>query len=93
MPRPSSTSWLCPHHAGRRVTWSAALPGLSGGDAGRPRQWLKAAVDFSVEQQGGALGRRASLAFLRAAWDARAEMAVELRQAAVLARVVASPPA
>ena len=83
---------VCPLHAGRRAEWGAALPAEVSRGGARAPQWLQAAVDLSVEQQGGARGRRATLEFLRAAWEARAAMAEELREAAVLANVVVGSP-
>ena len=79
----------CPHHAARRRVWRAALPPGPQGAVWQPEQWLRAALDLSAVQQGGASGRRATLAFWSGSWAARGEIAEELQEAAAMASVIA----
>ena len=60
----------CPLHAQRRLEWASALPGGESASRWAPAEWVRAAVDLSLAQQGGAAGRRATLRFWGAAWDA-----------------------
>ena len=79
----------CPLHAARRRVWRAALPPGPQGAVWQPEQWLRAALDLSAVQQGGASGRRATLAFWSGSWAARGEIAEELQEAAAMASVIA----